>query len=163
MCEGWKVTFDWSTNCLELERDFIDSYSKAIGCPEEYFYFPFLSHLAACMGLSAKLKINITWMEPAVLWTVVASRRGKKKSAAASIVLNGIQKLEKKLASNTKEEVTDDGKADDPKHLYVNIFSFERLYKLMAKNDSQILGFFDEFSLLYDLIANNKGGKSQLD
>jgi hypothetical protein len=40
--------------------------------------------------MGAKLRINSTWYEPAVLWTVVAARKGEKKSAAGSVLLEGI-------------------------------------------------------------------------
>lgn len=162
MLRAWNVEFSWKDICSNNEKKFVQAYSKAIGCPDEFFYFPFLSCAAACMGKHAKVKVNSTWSEPAILWIVVAARKGEKKSAAASVLLDGIKKLEKreKLAQDESRESAD---TTESPRLYVNLFSFERLHQLMAKNGSQMLGLFDEFSLLNELISNNKGGKSLLD
>jgi hypothetical protein len=92
--------------------------------------------------MGAKLRINSTWYEPALLWTVVAARKGEKKSAAGSVFLDGIERLEKRLQEQVEDR--NDGKTEPAPRLYVNIFSFERLHQLMLKNSSQMLSFFDE-------------------
>ena len=43
--------------------------------------------MASFMGVNAEIKVNDEWSEPAVLWTVVAARKGEKKTAALKRIL----------------------------------------------------------------------------
>ena len=85
MCEARKIPFDWNSVASEQEKKFIQNYSSAIGCPDEFFYFPYLSCASAMLGRSTRMIVNSSWEEPAILWNVVAARKGEKKTAAANL------------------------------------------------------------------------------
>lgn len=56
--------------------------SDAIGCPLELIIFPLLTIIAGCMGINAHIAINQMWMEPVIVWFIVAANKGQKKTAA---------------------------------------------------------------------------------
>ncbi len=43
------------------------------------------------MGVNATIKINDEWPEPAILWNVVAARKGEKKTAALKRLLKAVE------------------------------------------------------------------------
>ena len=47
-----------------------------------YIFFHLLTVVASFMGVNVRMCVNPEWSEPAIVWTVVASRKGEKKTAA---------------------------------------------------------------------------------
>ncbi len=72
----------------------LESYAGAVGCPPEYIFLPLLTTCASFMGARSSLKINETWSEPPILWTVVVARKGEKKSAAIKPLLSAVEEIE---------------------------------------------------------------------
>ena len=68
----------------------VEGHAKAVGAPKEYI-FPLLAVAASFVGVNAKVDINQEWSEPAILWTVVAARKGEKKTAAVKRLLRAVE------------------------------------------------------------------------
>ncbi len=62
----------------------IVGHAEAIGVP-------LLTVSASFMGVNASLRINEEWCEPSILWTVVAARKGEKKTAALERLLKAVE------------------------------------------------------------------------
>ena len=75
-------------------RAMLQSYAGAVGCPLEYVFLPLLTTCASFMGANTSIKINDTWFEPSVLWTLVVARKGEKKSAAIKPLLNAVEDIQ---------------------------------------------------------------------
>ena len=43
------------------------------------------------MGVNGRIKINAEWIEPAIIWNVVAARKGEKKIAALKPLLTAVE------------------------------------------------------------------------
>jgi hypothetical protein len=54
--------------------------ADAVGAPKEYIhvFFPLLTVAASCIGIKGSMCINPEWTEPAILWNVLAARKGEK-------------------------------------------------------------------------------------
>ena len=66
--------------------------------PSTTFFSPLLTVAASFMGVNAKVKINEEWTEPAILWNVIAARKGEKKTAAMKRLLNSVEVSSFRLA-----------------------------------------------------------------
>ena len=86
-----QITLDWETTCSEELLQVITAHSDAIGSPKHYIFFPLLTVTASFMGVNASIKINEEWSEPAILWNVIAARKGEKKTAAMKRLLYGVE------------------------------------------------------------------------
>ena len=73
---------DWPRVCSPDLHRLIEAHANAIGSPKEFILLPLLTASASLMGVNANVRIGPEWEEPAILWTVVAARKGEKKSAA---------------------------------------------------------------------------------
>ena len=84
----------------------IDAHSKAIGALPPFIFYPLLTGISACMGVKASVNVNTEWTEPMILcmWTVVAARKGEKKTPACHRLTKAIQQLEKEM----QEKITAD-------------------------------------------------------
>jgi hypothetical protein len=83
--------FKWDEACSEQLLTTVSAHADAIGAPKHYIYFPLLTVGASFMGVNARIKINEEWSEPAILWNVVAARKGEKKTAALKRLLTGVE------------------------------------------------------------------------
>jgi len=126
----------------------IDAYADAIGAPHEFILWPLLTAAASFMGTSAFVQINAEWLEPSITWFVIAARKGEKKTAALKRIRKPIEELQKKLQLEWKEDSTGTKPATPPQ-LIVDHFSFEELHSIMCRNQSKVLGCFDEMSSFY--------------
>ena len=82
---------DLSKCTTPATKELLTTYAGAVGCPAEYLFLPLLTTCAAFMGASSRLKINDT---PAILWTLVVTRKGEKKSAALKPLLTAVEEIE---------------------------------------------------------------------
>lgn len=147
--------------CSNATLNFVSSYSKAIGCPLEFLFFPLLAVIANFMGAGTCVRFNQFWSEPAILWLIVCARKGETKSPAARVFRKGITDYEKELQQTYQIENPEATEEELPRFT-VNHFSFEKLHNIMKKNNGTVLGFFDELTLLYETIQHSKG-KSSVD
>ncbi len=126
----------------------VTANADAIGCPPEFIFYPLLTTTAAFMGTKATIAINSEWQEPAVMWFVVAARKGEKKTAALKRLRKPIEEIEGELRAEWQDDTSPD-KPSMPPQLCIDHFSFEELHSVMKRNECRILGFFDEMSSLY--------------
>ena len=123
----------------------LTSQADAIGVPPEFVLFPLLTATAGCIGVNCHMRINRNWLEPAILWFIVAAKKGEKKTAAVRVVRRPLEKLQDDLIKEW-EQAEDTSKPKTPPQL---LFSFEELHSVMKRNGGQVLGIFDEMSSFY--------------
>ena len=75
----------------------VTSNADAIGAPVEFLAYPLLTVAASFMGINAHVRVNPEWTEPAILWFVVAAKKGEKKTAALRRLRAPLEDLEKQL------------------------------------------------------------------
>ena len=134
----------FSTELVQL----IHAHSNAIGIPPEFILWPLLTTIASLMGTNASIKINDEWLEPSIIWFVIAARKGEKKTAALKRIRKPIEHLQKKLHDEWNKDDSE-AKPSQPPQLIVDHFSFEELHAIMCRNRCQVLGLFDEMSSFY--------------
>ena len=98
----------------------VNCHADALGVPKQFILYPLISSVAACIGVNGYIRINQTWVEPSILWLVVAAK-GEKKTAALRVIRT-------------------------PPQLLVDNFNFEELHCILKRNGNQVLGMFDEMS-----------------
>ena len=151
-----EIEFDLKSVCGDKVFHTVDAHSRAIGAPHPFIFFPLLTVIASCLGVKAVMEVNEEWKEPAILWTVVAARKGEKKTPACKRLTAAVAKLEEEIQEsvrkgeskgNQDEESSDDEHATAPKkpispdklpQLLVDYFSFEELYNLMSRSGCQV-------------------------
>lgn len=85
------LTLDWGRCCSPSLIHTIEGHADAVGAPKEYIFFPLLTVVASFMGVNARICVNPEWSEPAILWTVVAARKGEKKTAVLKRLLSIVE------------------------------------------------------------------------
>ena len=85
------VLLGWEEACSEEVLRAVSAHADAVGSPKHYIYFPMLTVAASMMGVNAEVKINDEWSEPSILWSVVAARKGEKKTAAMKRLLSSVE------------------------------------------------------------------------
>ena len=48
------------------------------------------------MGINARIAINQTWTEPAIVWFIVATNKGQKKTAALRLLKKLLEEIEER-------------------------------------------------------------------
>ena len=71
----------------------VNCHADALGVPEEFILYPLITSIAACIGVNGYIRINQTWVEPSILWLVVAARKGEKKTAALRVIRRPFEKI----------------------------------------------------------------------
>lgn len=61
------------------DSNLVDAHADAIGVPHEFILWPLLTAAASFMGTNAFVQINAEWLEPSIIWFVIAARKGEKK------------------------------------------------------------------------------------
>lgn len=128
---------------------FTESHAKSIGVPKEFLFFPLLTTVASLMGTSTCIEINKKWKEPALLWFVIASKKGTNKSGALNLLSGALQEIAEMLAES------DDGDRNEEEtqpQLLIDHFSFEELFNVMSRNANKILALYDEMTTFYGLL-----------
>lgn len=93
------------TNCLNLDSNILSdgllklvrAHADAIGVPNEFILWPLLTATASFMGINAHIGVNKEWLEPAIIWFVIAAKKGEKKTAALRRIRKPIENMEAKL------------------------------------------------------------------
>ncbi len=91
VAKAQSISLKWEEACKEELLRAVTAHADAVGSPRHYIYFPMLTVAASMMGVNARVKINAEWSEPAILWNVVAARKGEKKTAAMKRLLNSVE------------------------------------------------------------------------
>ena len=114
------------------------------------------------MGVNAHIAINQMWKEPAILWFIIASYKGQKKTAALRLLKKPLQEIDNEEA---RKWATQHGNEqnESPPQLSIDNFRFEELHNVMSRNGSQILGLFDEMSTMYGQLDLYKQSGSVMD
>lgn len=141
----------------------ISANADAIGAPPEFIAYPLFTVAASFMGVNAYVKINPEWTEPAILWFVIAAKKGEKKTAALKRLRNPIEEIQKQFQQEWLESRDAASKLESPPQLIIDHFSFEELHSVMKRNGGQVLGIFDEMSSLYSQLDLFKHSNSTLD
>lgn len=81
---------------------FVSNYAECIGSAKELIFFPLITAIASCMGEDATVQVNPEWNEKIVLWYVISTRRGEKKSLALDRIKNAAKGLEKEIQAVQK-------------------------------------------------------------
>lgn len=135
------------TNILsESLLKLINTHAGAVGVPPEFILWPLLTAVGSFMGTNAHVKVNEEWIEPAIMWFVVAAKKGEKKSAALRCLRGPIEKIQDKQQKEW-EASNEEERSAVPPQLIIDHFSFEELHTVM--NRCQVLGMFDELSCFY--------------
>ena len=86
-----KLKLPWSRACSSTLLKTVEAHADAVGAPKEYVFFPLLTVAASFIGINGSMCINPEWTEPAILWNVVAARKGEKKTAAMKRLLRIVE------------------------------------------------------------------------
>ncbi len=88
------------------------------------------------MGVNATIKVNPEWKEPAVLWTVVAAKKGERKSPAQRRLTGPIYQVQREL----REPFTDINTSaqQEVPQLLIDNFSMEELHAVLKRNNGQV-------------------------
>ena len=85
------IKLKWKDTCTPKLLKTVSAHAEAVGAPKEYIFFPLLTVSASFMGINARISINDEWSEPAIMWNVVAARKGEKKTAAMKRLLSAVE------------------------------------------------------------------------
>ena len=92
ICNAQGIKLNWSRASSPPLLRTVQAHADAVGAPKEYIFFPLLTVAASFMVINGSMCINPEWTEPAILWNVVAARKGeKKKTAAMKRLLNIVE------------------------------------------------------------------------
>ena len=83
------------------------------------------------MGINAHVQINKEWLEPAIIWFVIAAKKGEKKTVALHRIKKPIIDIEEMLKEHWHESESDN-KSSTPPQLIIDHFSFEELHTVMV-------------------------------
>jgi len=141
------------TTVLSVElNEIVTANADAVGVPPEFILFPLITATASFLGTSAFIRINSEWKEPSIVWSVLAAKKGEKKTAALRRVRKPIEEIEKEIRDQWSQDVDQD-KSIPPPQLIVDHFSFEELHAILSSNNGQVLGAFDEITSFYGQLA----------
>ena len=88
------IDSDLDQTCGTVTKKTIDAHCRVIGAPHPFIFFPLLTIIAACTGVKANIRVNDEWNEPLILWTIVAARKGEKKTPACKRLPKPINQLQ---------------------------------------------------------------------
>ena len=127
----------------------IGAHADAIGVPLEFIFWPLLTAVGSFIGTNGHIRINSEWVEPSIMWFVIAAKKGEKKTAALRRIRKPVKEIERDLIGEWGSAQRSNDDKSVPPQLIVDHFSFEELHSIMSQNNGQILGCFDEMSTLY--------------
>jgi len=137
------------TTVLSVElNEIVTANADAVGVLPEFILFPLITATASFLGTSAFIRINSEWKEPSIVWSILAAKKGEKKTAALRRVRKPIEEIEKEIRDQWSQDVDQD-KSIPPPQLIVDHFSFEELHAILSRNNGQVLGAFDEITSFY--------------
>ena len=69
------------------------------------------------MGVNAHININPAWKEPAIIWFVVAAKKGEKKTAALRLIRQALEGIEKERIQEWEADISTFGHHSNFHHL----------------------------------------------
>lgn len=85
-----RINLDLSSIMDPMLYALISRQVDAVGCSKELILFPLLSSIAALTGPKTVVQITPDWKERLVLWYLVASRKGERKTPALNRIKDAI-------------------------------------------------------------------------
>lgn len=73
----------------------VTAHAAAIGCDPCMVALPMLAGLAASIGNSRRVRLKLTWDEPAIIWAVVVGQSGDCKSPPFDAALEPLRKMQR--------------------------------------------------------------------
>jgi len=135
------------TTVLSVElNEIVTANADAIGVPPEFILFPLITATASFLGTSAFIRINSEWINPSIVWSVLAAKKGEKKTAALRRVWKPIEEIKRR---DQWSQDVDQDKSIPPPQLIVDHFSFEELHAILSRNNGWVLGACDEITSFY--------------
>ncbi len=147
MAQSIRISFDDFAS--ERTTKLIGAHADAVGVPIEFIFWPLLTAVASFIGINRHIQINSEWIEPSIMWFVIAAKKGEKKTAALRKIRKPVEAIEHDLIGEWESAQRSNDDKSVPPQLIVDHFSFEELHCIMSRNNGQILGCFDEMSTLY--------------
>ncbi|XP_033099931.1 uncharacterized protein LOC117103491 [Anneissia japonica] len=160
-------------NCIETEWDKIcpsdvssifKEWATSIGAPPEFLFFPFLTVASAMMHIDTVVQIRPSWSEPPIIWTILAARKGEKKSAALKLIIDALTMVAKQESdtpeSTPNDKTTPSDKSKQEKVLFMTNtqFTFHKLHEVMKENRGEALLVYDEIASLYEQLEHGANG-----
>lgn len=145
--------------CDKIEN-LLTAHSQAVGCPKDFILFPLLTAVAYCLGIKTEIHVNPEWIEPPIMWFVVAARKGEKKTAGLNRVKDCLAELENEEQTLWREKNREHPTKDMPQIL-VEYFLFEELHEVLKRSNGSVIGMFDEFITLLQQLDLFKGSTVQ--
>ena len=83
------------TTVLSVElNEIVTANADAVGVPPEFILFPLITATASFLGTSAFIRINSEWKQPSTAWSILAAKKGEKKTAALKRVRKPIEEID---------------------------------------------------------------------
>ncbi|XP_033748233.1 uncharacterized protein LOC117333185 [Pecten maximus] len=93
------VQVNWSEILSNDVDRFVCEHAAILSCAKDVLLCPLLTAVASCMGPNTVIQVTPHWQETPILWTVVAARRGERKTAVFGKVKNENLKLEQEIGA----------------------------------------------------------------
>jgi hypothetical protein len=113
-----------------------------------------LFHSIGLVGTKGRVQIHEEWVEPIIIWFIVAARKGEKKSPALRRITDPILRLQEEIQAAWLAEKEENGfettnhrqqrgqpqatSSAAPPQLLIDLFSMEELHGVMKRNDGQV-------------------------
>ncbi|CAL1526990.1 unnamed protein product [Lymnaea stagnalis] len=80
--------------CGDVVGEFLEDTARGIGCPVEYVLVPMLPCIGGILGTKTTIRVHRAWSEPPVLWSIVGSAAGSRRSSVIRQLLSPILALQ---------------------------------------------------------------------
>ena len=113
----------------------MNAHADAIGVPPEFIVWPLLTATASFMGTNASIQVNKEWLEPAIIWFVIAAKKGEKKTAALRRIRKPIEKIQETMRYEWEKASTEEKLPTPPLDLYKHCSTVDRKTLLTLNGD----------------------------
>lgn len=93
------IRVNWSEILSNDVDKFVCEHAAILSCAKELLLCPLLTSVASCMGPNTTIQVSPHWQESPILWTVIAARRGERKTTVFGKVRNENLKLEQEIGA----------------------------------------------------------------
>lgn len=110
------------------------------------------------VGTHATIQVHEEWTEPAILWFIVAARKGERKSPALRRILDPLMQLQTEIQMDWRRKQDQNGVEDTTStctsrrnsmtsaaqipQILIDLFSMEELHSVMKRNGGQVMWTF---------------------
>ena len=139
----WEIPFNIKACFPNDISNWIGKKATELGVPSSYIAYPMLTAASYALGRS-KVRVTNTYLEPVILYTLVAGRSGTNKTGSLKLV----KELLSQITSAKKQNFFDSG-------------TLEGLMHALQENDGSVIAFIDEFSTFMDSLDKGSTGNSE--